>query len=472
MSTFGFTPENSDDDSEKNSQNENSGQASDFAAMMNQMQEVLAEQFQKLGIDPSNLNNLANNPITQAFGMAFGNPSESNEALPKNIVRDTAKKFVNAHGSVPIGANDVALVEQALAIAELWLDAATFFPSHSAISSPKPNHDAKSTQNTLSRSDWVDVTLTGWQCTVEPLAIGLTAAMSELLKKATQQESESLVENTIEIPAGTITALLSRFIGSLLATQLGQSIGSLSAVVSGAHDVGLPLLDPIRPALVPQNIDQWSKDLEIPIEEVRIFHALRESAVARLFASNPWLVSYIRTAISEYGKGIRIDIDAIQRQAQEAFDSASAAGSFDPANPESFNIALNQGIFTPEETPAQRSALTKLETALALIDGWCEEVVTQSAKNRLPNLSALTETLRRGRATSAPAQQLFSSLFGLSVSPRLAREAANFWCRVRELRDIETRDNIWSLILPTVEELLTPENYLVSITIPDDLSNL
>jgi len=491
MSTFGFTPENSDEDSEKNSQDENSGEGLDFAAMMNQVQEAMAEQFQKLGIDPSNLDNLANNPIIQSFGMDFGNTAGLQEALPKNIVRDIAKKFVSAHGSMPIGANDVALVERALAIAELWLDEATFFPSHSAIShseissgvesqshasqseqSPKSSHDAKTTQNTLSRSDWVDVTLAGWQSTVEPLAIGLTAAMSELLKNATENQSESLVENQMQIPAGAITALLRTFIGSLLATQLGQSIGGLSAAVTGAHDVGLPLLDPIRPALVPQNIDQWSKDLEIPIEEVRIFHALRESAVARLFASNPWLVSYIRTAISEYGKGIRIDIDAIQRQAQEAFDSASASGGFDPANPESFNIALNQGIFTPEETPAQREALIKLETALALIDGWSEEVVTQGAKDRLPNLSALTETLRRRRATSAPAQQLFSSLFGLAVSPRLAREAASFWSKVRELRDIEVRDNIWSLILPTAQDLLTPESYLDSITIPDDLSDL
>ncbi len=491
MSTFGFIPENSDEDSEKNSQDENSGEGLDFAAMMNQVQEAMAEQFQKLGIDPSNLDNLTNNPIIGSFGMGFGNTAGLQEALPKNIVRDIAKKFVSAHGSMPIGANDVALVERALAIAELWLDEATFFPSHSPIShseissgvesqshasqseqTPKPSHNTKTTQNTLSRSDWVDVTLVGWQNTVEPLAIGLTAAMSELLKSATENQSESLVENQMQIPAGAIAALLRTFIGSLLATQLGQSIGGLSAAVTGAHDVGLPLLDPIRPALVPQNIDQWSKDLEIPIEEVRIFHALRESAVARLFASNPWLVSYIRTAISEYGKGIRIDIDAIQRQAQEAFDSASASGNFDPANPESFNIALNQGIFTPEETPAQREALTKLETALALIDGWSEEVVTQSAKDRLPNLSALTETLRRRRATSAPAQQLFSSLFGLAVSPRLAREAANFWSKVRELRGIETRDNIWSLILPTAQDLLTPESYLDSITIPDDLSDL
>ena len=325
----------------------------------------------------------------------------------------------------------------------------------------------------MARTDWVDTTLTGWQICVEPIAIGLAAAISDLLSDATGESGQNEAESAMQLPVGMIATLLRSFIGSLIATQLGQSIGGLAANVTGTHDVGLPLVEPVYPSLVPQNIDEWGQDLNIPMEEVRIFHALRESAAARLFAHNPWLVSYIRTAISDYGKGIRIDIEAIQRQAQEVFDSASQEGKeFDPTNPESFTIALNEGIFSPEETPAQRTALTKLETVLALIDGWSEEVVALAAGDRLPNLVALQETLRRRRATSAPAQQLFSTLFGLQVSPKLAREAATFWRAVREVKDIENRDRIWSGILPTSEDLLTPESYLASIEIPDDLSGL
>ena len=277
----------------------------------------------------------------------------------------------------------------------------------------------------------------------------------------------------MQIPVGMIATLLRSFIGSLMATQLGQSIGGLAGTATGIHDVGLPLVDPVYPALVPQNIDDWARDLDIPIDEVRIFHALRESAGARLFSHNPWLVSYIRSAVTDYARGINIDIDAIQRQAQELFESsASSSGEFDPTNPESFSMALNQGVFTPEETPAQRAALVKLETVLALVDGWSECVVNLAAGDRLPNIAALEETLRRRRATSAPTQQLFSNLFGLQVSPRLAREAAAFWKAVGELRDLQSRDQIWSGILPTAEDLLTPESYLSSIEIPDDLSSL
>ncbi len=432
MTPFGFTPGNSDD----------SNEPVDFAAMMQQMQQQIQEQFSKLGINAS----------------GFGG---STEALPKNLVRDTAKKFATAQGSAPIGANDVSDVEQAISIAELWLNDATFFPQ-------SPNSGSVA----LARTDWVDTTLAGWQTTVEPLAIGLSSAIGELLNQA-QGDSESqdnpFGQGNMQIPIGMISALLNSFIGSLVATQLGQAIGGLAGKVTGAHDVGLPLIDGAYPTLVPQNIKVWSTDLDIPMDEIRIFHALREAAVARLFAHNPWLVSYIRTAITDYGKGINIDMDAIQEQAQQALESGNG---FDPSNPESFTIALNDGIFTPQETPAQRAALTKLETVLALIDGWSEDVVTHAAGDRLPNIGALQETLRRARATSAPAQQLFSSLFGLQVSPRLAREASAFWKQVREIKDIEARDRIWSGILPTADDLLTPESFLKSLEVPDDLSGL
>ena len=432
MTPFGFTPGNSDD----------SNEPVDFAAMMQQMQQQIQEQFSKLGINAT----------------GFGG---STEALPKNLVRDTAKKFATAQGSAPIGANDVSDVEQAISIAELWLNDATFFPQ-------SPNSGSVA----LARTDWVDTTLAGWQTTVEPLAIGLSSAIGELLNQA-QGEADQQVnpfgQGNMQIPIGMISALLNSFIGSLVATQLGQAIGGLAGKVTGAHDVGLPLIDGAYPTLVPQNIKEWATDLDIPMEEIRIFHALREAAIARLFAHNPWLVSYIRTAITDYGKGINIDMEAIQEQAQQALESGNG---FDPSNPESFTIALNDGIFTPQETPAQRAALTKLETALALIDGWSEEVVTLAAGDRLPNIGALQETLRRRRATSAPAQQLFSSLFGLQVSPRLAREASAFWKQVRELKDVEARDRVWSGILPTADDLLTPESFLKSLEVPDDLSGL
>ena len=90
----------------------------------------------------------------------------------------------------------------------------------------------------------------------------------------------------------------------------------------------------------------------------------------------------------------------------------------------------------------------------------------------MPSLNSLRETLRRRRATSSPTQQLFASLFGLEVSPRMSREASAFWTEIRILKDVHTRDHVWSGILPTQAELTDPAGYLRSVEIPDDLSTL
>jgi putative hydrolase len=436
MSPFGFTPDDGSNEEEK---------GDDLSAMMRQMQEQIQKQFEQMGINPAGFVN----PFA-----AFA--SGANETLPKNVVRDTAKKLIQLQGSQPIGTKDLTVVDNAFEIADLWLNEATVFPATSATNSPRA----------ISRLDWIDLTLAGWHDTMEPLATGLSSAISGLLDEAAGSSDE--MNNSM----GAITGLLRTFIGSMIATQLGQAIGAISGTATGAHDVGLPLLDPAQPVLIPENIELWSKELEIPKTEIYLFHALREAAIARLFAHNPWIVSYIRSAIVEYGRGIHIDMEAIQRQAEEAMSN------FDPSqmNPESgensFTIALNNGVFTPEETPTQRAALSKLETALALIDGWADEVATLAAGDRLPALTSLREIFRRQRATNAPSQQLFKSLLGLQVSPKLSREASAFWQKAREIKDVSARDQIWSGILPSAEELLDPEKFLKSAEIPDDLSGL
>ena len=459
MSPFGFTPDENPDENPQ-----------DFAAMMRQMQEQIQKQFKEMGLNPAGFIN----PLAAFTQAAQG----KGEALPKALVRDTAKKFIQAQGSQPVGTKDVTVVNNSLELAELWLNEATVFPATTALSNSASTSSSTGTSNNsaVSRLDWIDETLPGWQSTMEPLATGLANAITRLLEESQSQGlPQGLPEGFpqgAENPMGAIAGLLRSFIGSLIATQLGQAIGGAGVSATGAHDVALPLLNPARPLLMPENIDKWSTDLEIPQTEVYLFHALREAAVARLFAHNPWLVSYIQSAIVEYGRGIHIDIEAIQRQAEEALSHFDPS-DMNPQNAEnSFTIALNNGIFTPEETPQQRAALSKLETALALIDGWADEVTSLAAGDRLPALTALREMYRRQRATSAPSQQLFKSLLGLEVSPKLAREASAFWQKIREERDIATRDQIWSGILPTADELLDPHGFIASTQVPDDLSGL
>jgi putative hydrolase len=440
MTPFGFGPpdENSENNSESNPEN------FDINEIMRRMQ----SEFQKISpqfgfMNPANL-----------FGGMNG--LNTGSALPKEVIREVAKSFIQAQGSQPVGANDEAKCEEALSIANTWLDQATVFPIVT------PDHPA------ISPLDWLNISIEGWHGTFEPLAVGLTDAVTKLV-----EEASATMQGQVPAQLGPMAQILRGFIGSMLATQMGQTIGALASASKGAHDAALPIVSAAKPSLLPQTLRKFGQDLEIPETEIAIYFALREAATVRLFESNPWLVSYMQSAIAEYGKGIHIDLDAIQRQAEETMRNMEASGeSFDPQNPESFTIALNNGLFTPEESPQQAAALEKLETALALIDGWVEEVITLAADNRLPSLAALSELLRRERVSNSPIQQLFKALFNLEVSPKRIREATFFWHEIRNKRDIETRDKVWAGLLPTEKELLDPLAFISSTEVPDDISKL
>lgn len=437
MSPFGFGPP--DDNNPENFD----GQGNfDFNEMMAKMQSEFAK------IAPEFVN------------PAMFAPQQG--ALPKDVIREVAKTFIQTQGNQPIGANDQAKCEEAFGIANTWLEQATVFPEVAF------DHAA------ISPLDWLNITIEGWHSTFEPLAIGLTDAVSKLIAEATSaMQSEAPEEAQLAAQLGPMGQILRGFIGTMLATQMGQTIGALASASKGAHDAALPITSNSKPSLLPQSLRKFGEELQIPETEIAIYFALREAATVRLFESNPWLVAYMKAAIAEYGKGIHIDLDAIQRQAEETMRNMEMNGeNFDPQNSESFTIALNNGLFTPEESPQQAAALEKLETALALIDGWVEEVITLAADNRLPGLNSLSELLRRERVSNSPIQQLFKALFNLEVSPKRVREARNFWSEIRVSNDLESRDKIWSGLLPTVKDLEDPISFLSSTQVPDDLSGL
>ena len=449
MSGFGFTPEDNDDNQPDKPNNPANSGPFGFGNFGD-----IFQQFSGMGLNLQGL-------------MASLSGQASPSALSQQMIRDISRKYLSAHGELPVSVQDLVATQEAFNIADLWINEATTFPTLVI-----PDTCA------LSRRDWIDSTLAGWEELAKPLVDGMSQAMSDMLNETLGSEGGSESTPSFSIPGfgnmnisqSSISAIMGTFMSSLISTQLGQTIGNLSTSVTGANDVALPLTSPIRPQLIPQNVALWGKDLEIPEAEVRIYLALREVAAARLFAATPWLREYVRNSIALYGKGIRVDITAITQQAEDAMNS----GELDPSNPESMTMALSGGMFTPEETPAQRDALEKLETVLALIEGWIDAVVTHAAGDRLPSMNKLRETQQRRRATNSPTQQLFATLVGLEVSPRRTREAITFWEKIATLKDIQSRDQIWdeSFLLPTARDLNDPEGFLKAREIPDDLSGL
>jgi putative hydrolase len=100
-------------------------------------------------------------------------------------------------------------------------------------------------------------------------------------------------------------------------------------------------------------------------------------------------------------------------------------------------------------------------------------VVTAALGERIPGTAALSEMLRRRRATGGPAEQTFATLVGLELRPRKMREAAALWERLTQAAGVDARDAVWQHpdLLPTSADLDDPAGFIDRV-IGGDVSGL
>src|SRR3954466_13789133 len=341
-----------------------------------------------------------------------------------------------AVGHQPTSQAEQTGVAEALRLADLWLDQVTELPSGIERTAA------------WSRVDWVEKTLPAWTELIDPRAEECVAAMTSALP---QEAAMSF---------GPVAGIMGRMGGLMFGAQVGQALGKLADEVVTSTDVGLPLAPAGTGVLVPQNVAEFAAGLDRPADEVRLFLALREAASQRLFAHVPWLRQQLQDAVHAYARGITIDREAIERGLSEAMEGME--GGIDPSDPESIQRLLGSGVLEPEETPEQQMALRRLETLLALVEGWVDSVVSAAAGDRLPGHSALAETMRRRRASGGPAEQTFATLVGLELRPRRLRDAATVWGAMGAQHGSDARDRLWSPpdLLPTSDDLDEPLDFV------------
>jgi putative hydrolase len=381
--------------------------------------------------DPAALGQMLTS-LGQMFS-TMGQPGSQAGPVNYDIAKRLARQQLGATVA-PVASGQRTAVTDAAHLAELWLDAATTLP-------------AGATKTVAwTPNDWIEETLPTWQRLCDPVA----EQVSGMWATALPEEAKEF--------AAPMIGMLGQMGGLAFGSQLGQALGQLAQEVLTSTDIGLPLGPAGTAALLPAAIAEFSTGLERPESEILVYLAARETAHQRLFAHVPWLRQQVLGAVEDYARGIRMDFSAIEQAAQN-IDPMSLT------DPSKLEELLSQGTFEPQTTPEQKAVLERLETLLALIEGWVEVVVTAAVGDRLPGAGALAETLRRRRATGGPAEQTFATLVGLELRPRKVREAATLWHRLTADAGIEKRDAVWSHpdLLPGSQDLDAPASFIDSV---------
>ncbi len=367
-----------------------------------------------------------------------------------DLAKNLARQNVAQKGDPSVNANDVRRVGEAFDLAQLWLDPATTFPAGAG------------TPATWSRSEWIENTWPAWQQIIEPIADGVQQTLTGMpdlgQMNLTDLGIPGLPDNLPEgMPdlnalAAPLMNMAKRMGAAMFGAQVGNGIATLADEVLGAADVTIPLTSDGRPALVSENVKAFGADLDVELNDLYLYLALREAAHQRLYAHVPWLRTAVETAVRVYASGISVDTAKIQEAVQ----------GIDPNDPQAMQDVLSSGVFEPAETEEQKQALSRLETLLALIEGWVQDVVAGAIDGRMPAAERLGETMRRRRASGGPAEKTFATLIGLELRPRALREATALWGQLRAERGIEGRDAVWRHpdLIPTAEDLTDPTSWL------------
>jgi putative hydrolase len=366
--------------------------------------------------------------------------------LAKNVARQT----VAAAGDASVLDIERRKVVDAIRTADLWLEDATTLPTGLRIA------------QAWSRAEWVEATLPVWSKLCDPIAARAVDAMGGILADDPEELAEELppeMRSAMSALTGGLGALgglgqmMRRIGGMMVGGQTGAAVGALAQEVVSSTDVGLPLGPAGTAALLPAGVAAFGQGLSVDDDEVRLFLALREAAHHRLFAHVPWLRARLLGAVEDYARGIAVDANALRE----------AMPRIDPANPEALNEVLTgASLFQPEDTEQQKAALARLETMLALVEGWVATVVDAAASERLPQTAALAEAIRRRRASGGPAERTFATLVGLELRPRRLREAAAIWRGLTDARGVNGRDALWTHpdLLPTADDFDDPDGFV------------
>lgn len=375
------------------------------------------EEMRRMGMDPATL--------AQTTGMSTS-PAMMDHVLSQiralmrqsqgedvnwTLAHDVARGVAAQGGDPTVTAAQARDYRAAISQAELWLDATTDF-------SP-----SRERPEVWSRAEWVEATLPTWRYLAGPVAASVSTALGGVLKNG-----DGLLG--VESAQG----LLGSISPTVCGMHMGQAAGALAREAFGGTDLGIPLLEPARVVVVPRAIEAFAEGLDVPVDQVRQYLALREAAHVRLFLAAAWLPGQLHAAIERYSQGVTVDMDALDEAVRDA-------GLGDPAK---LQEALTTGIFASTHTPDQQDTLETIETLLALIEGWVDEVTTRAAAPHLPSLGQLREMMRRRRAAGGPAEDTFASLLGLELRPRRLRDASSLFGALSRERGDAGRDALWS----------------------------
>lgn len=380
--------------------------------------------------------------MLSGLGSSMNNPDEA-DSVNYSMAERIATQQIGSKDTA-VSADDQQRVQDAVRLVELWLDDATYLPA------------SENKVVAWNAVDWLTNTLPAWKRMINPVV----AQMNEAQLNTLPEEVRGAI--------GPIIGIFSKMSSANFGAQLGNALGDLAIQSLSGSDFGIQVAPEHTTALLPHSVTRISKEVSVSPQDVLMYLAAREAARQRLFRHVHWLSERLVSSVEEYALGLELDNSAMEEMMRNI--------NLESQDPSAIQDALNQmqGMdLEPKIRSRNAGATARLETLLALVEGWVELVVTEALGERIPATAALNEAWQRRRRTGGSAEKAFASVVGIEFAAPKVNEAKELWRRATVAVGTERRDKVWDHpdFLPVAEHLDNSAEFIDSLLDDTDTAN-
>ncbi|HKP90705.1 MAG TPA: zinc-dependent metalloprotease [Thermoleophilaceae bacterium] len=284
----------------------------------------------------------------------------------------------------------------------------------------------------VTRGEWADVNLDSLAALLEPVSTRLAERLGS---------------------AGPFAGPLRAVTSATLAAEAGLVIGYMSQRVLGQYEVSL--LDVERPPrllFVTANLEKAVRELRSDRDSFMGWIVLHELTHVFEFSGVPWLRGHMSTLMREYMRTVEV-----------RFERGAAGGL--PSLPDPSKIVQEfreGGLVALVQSREQRRLMGRIQSAMAVVEGYSEHVMDAVGERVLPEYAGLRDAMERRRRSRSYPERVLQRLLGLDLKMRQYEEGKAFCDGVVERAGIAGLNRVWESPeqLPSAAELGDPEAWL------------
>jgi putative hydrolase len=305
---------------------------------------------------------------------------------------------------------------------------------------------------TVNRQEWSVATVDGLATVFSALAGSLSQVPGDT--------GEGADESTAAEDA-MFGMLMQHLMPVLLGVWAGSMVGQLSHLALGQYDLPLPLDAQPELLFVSRNVDDFAREWELPVDEVRYAIVLRE-AVRGALRSVPWVRTRLIRLASDYVGAYEVQVDALEEQ----------LGGIDFTNPEMMQSLGGFGdagaLLGAMQSERQGPMLEDLQRYVSVLEGYTDVVVETLGEKMVSTHGRIDEALRRHRLERGNAASFVDRLLGLELDRQHYERGVAFCRGVVERAGLDGLNRLWEgeSMVPTAAEFDAPGLWLARIELP------